>query len=59
MPRNVIYDTYLGKLVNLVEENPALYDTSSEEYNYNKNIRIENICDRIAKSMDIETFIFR
>ena len=27
MPRNVIDDTYLGKLVNLVEEHPALYMT--------------------------------
>ena len=36
MPRNVIDDhTYLGQLVNLVEEHPALYDTSLEEYNYN------------------------
>ena len=32
MPRNVIDDTYLEKLVNLVEEHPTLYDTSLEEY---------------------------
>ena len=32
MPRNVIDDTYLEKLVNLVKEHPTLYDTSLEEY---------------------------
>ena len=59
MPRNVIDDTYLGKLVNQIEEHPALYDTSLEEYNYNKNFRIGNIWDSIAEAMDVETFIFR
>ena len=32
MQLNVIDDTYLEKLVNLVEEHPALYDTSLNEY---------------------------
>ena len=32
MQRNVLDDTYLEKLINLVEENPALYDTSLNEY---------------------------
>ena len=32
MQRNVIDDTYLEKFVNLVEEHPALYDTSLKEY---------------------------
>ena len=33
MPRNVIDDTYLGKLGNLVEEHPALvYNTPLDEY---------------------------
>ena len=59
MPRNVIDDTYLGKLVNQVEEHPALYDTSLGEYNYNENIRIGNIWDSIAEAIDVETFIFR
>ena len=42
MPLNVIDDTYLGKLVHLVEEHPALYDTSLEEY--------------IMKTSELETF---
>ena len=32
MQRNVIDDTYLEKFVNLVEEYPALYNTSLKEY---------------------------
>ena len=32
MQRNVLDDTYLEKFVNLVEEHPALYDTSLNEY---------------------------
>ena len=43
MPRNVIDDnTYLGKLINLVEEHPALYDNSLEKY--------------IMKTSELETF---
>ena len=41
MPRIVIDDTYLEKLVNLVEEHPVLCDTSLKEYN--DSIRNENI----------------
>ena len=42
MLRNVIDDTYLGKLVNLIEEHPTLYDTSLEEY--------------MMKTSELETF---
>ena len=57
MPRNVINDTYLEKLVNLVEEHAALYYTLLKEYK--ESIRIGNLRDNIAEAMDVETFIFR
>ena len=53
----VIDDTYLEKLINLVEEHPALYNTYLKEYK--GIIRIGNIWDSIAEARDVETLIFR
>ena len=57
----VIDDRYLEKLINLVEEHPAvgLYNTLLKEYK--DNIRIGNIWDSrpITEAIDVETLIFR
>ena len=49
MLRNVIDDTCMVKWVNLVEEHPALYDTSLKKYK--DNIQFESIWDSIAEAM--------
>ena len=46
----MIGDRYLEKLINLVEEHPALYNTLIKEYKV--SILIGNIWDSIAEAID-------
>ena len=57
MPRNVIDDTYLGKLIDLVEEHPALYRQTDRYFIDRNKSHYRLICH--SNKRDICTCIYK